>query len=78
MRTNKIDWQSAAAHAGSGSIAQQLHAVTAVWAAARQEYVELWDDTHSDDLALRRAVCRFQDIDRMRRSLVSRLQSLTA
>lgn len=71
----RIDWKAAAARADTASLAERLRSVTLVWAAARQEYLELWDATRTDDLALRRAVRRFQDVDRLRRSLAERLAS---
>ena len=69
----RIDWKSAVARADTSPVAERLRGVTAVWAAARQEYLELWDATHTDDRALQRAVRRFQDIDRLRRTLAERV-----
>jgi len=71
----RIDWKSAAARIDTVPIGEQLRGVTAVWAAARQEYLELWDATRTDDLALRRAVRRFQDIDRLRHALADRVST---
>jgi hypothetical protein len=71
--TKKQDWKAAAVCADAATLNEQLRGVAAAWAAARETYVSLWDATHVDDLALRRAVRRFQDIDRLRRSLVERL-----
>ena len=71
--TTRADWKSTATRAATAAISDRLHNVTTVWAAARQDYLTLWDAQPTDVVALRRASRRFDDLDRMRRSLASKL-----
>jgi hypothetical protein len=72
-RTKRADWKSAATQAGAAAISDRLRVVTAVWAAARHDYLTLWDADMPDVRELREAARRFEDLDRMRRALASKL-----
>ena len=74
-KMRRADWKSAAAKAATATINERLHSVTTVWAAARHDYLRLWDAEPADVVALRRAARRLDDMDRMRRALAAQLSS---
>lgn len=69
----QVDWKSAAAKAGAAALSERLRSITSIWADARRDYLRLWDAQPTDVIALRRAIRRFEEIDRLRRALASKL-----
>jgi hypothetical protein len=71
----RVEWKAVAAEAGAAAISERLQSVTSLWADARDDYLKLWEAQPTDVMALRRAIRRFEEIDRLRRCLMTKLSS---
>jgi hypothetical protein len=68
------EWRAAATHAAAEATETVLQKVTAIWAAARQEYLALCDSEDPSVPALRKAACRLSELERRRLELARQLQ----